>query len=107
MITVIIQFELPAGTLRDEVCEVFRQSVPKYLGRPGLIRKFYLINEAAGTAGAVYLWETRAAAEATYDDAWRRSFIDRYGADPTVTYFDTLAIIDNLTGEIMEEITGD
>ena len=53
----------------------------------------------AGKAGAVYLWETRAAAEKTYDDAWRRSFIERYGADPSVTYFDTPVIVDNLAGE--------
>ena len=102
MITAIVQFDLPNDTRREDVVAVFRQSVSRYRGRPGLIRKYYLLDAAAGRAGAVYLWETRAAAEKTYDDAWRRSFIERYGADPTVTYFDTPVIVDNLAGETIE-----
>ncbi len=107
MITAIVQFDLPSDSRREDVIAVFRQSVPRYRERPGLLRKYYLLNEAASKAGAVYLWETRAAAEETYDDAWRRSFIERYGAGPTVTYFDTPVIVDNLAGETIGETEGD
>ncbi len=103
MITAIVQFDLPQDTRPDDVIAVFRQSVPRYRDRPGLIRKYYLLDEPSGKAGAVYLWETRAAAEATYDEAWRRSFIERYGAAPTVTYFDTPVIVDNQAGETIGE----
>ena len=99
MITAIVQFKLPRNSRREDVVAVFRQSVPRYLGRVGLVRKYYLFDEASGTAGAVYLWESRVAAESTYNEAWRQSFIERYGADPTISYFDTPVIIDNLTGE--------
>ncbi len=106
MITAIVQFDLPNDTRREDVVAVFRQSVPRYRDRPGLVRKYYLLDEAAGRAGAVYLWESRAAAEKTYDDAWRRSFIERYGADPSVSYFDTPVIVDNLSGETIGEVEG-
>ena len=99
MITAIVQFDLPRDSRREDVVAAFRRSVPRYRDRPGLVRKYYLIDAAAGRAGAVYLWETRAAAEAVYDDAWRRSFVERYGARPTVTFFDTPVIVDNLAGE--------
>lgn len=102
MITAIVQFKLPADSHRADVVAVFRQSVPRYQGRAGLVRKYYLLDEASGTAGAVYLWETRAAAENTYNEAWRQSFIECYGADPTISYFDTPVIVDNLTGESIE-----
>jgi len=99
MITAIVQFKLPRDSRRENVVAVFRQSVPKYQGRVGLVRKYYLLDEASGTGGAVYLWETRAAAESTYNEAWRKSFIERYGAEPTISYFDTPVVVDNLTGE--------
>lgn len=103
MITAIVQFDLPRDSRREEVIAVFRASVPRYRDRPGLIRKYYLLDEASGKAGAVYLWETRAAAEATYDAAWRQSFLERYGANPRIAYFDTPVVIDNLTGETIGE----
>ncbi len=99
MITAIVQFKLPRDSRREDVVAAFRQSVPRYLGRAGLVRKYYLFDEVSGTAGAVYLWETRAAAESTYNEAWRQSFIERYGANPTISYYDTPVVVDNLTGE--------
>ena len=106
MFTAIVRFDLPSDSCRDDVIAVFRQSVPRYRDRPGLIRKYYLLDESAGKAGAVYLWESRAEADKTYDDAWRRSFIERYGAEPKVTYFETPVIIDNLAGETIGETDG-
>jgi len=106
MITAIVQFDLPSGSRRNDVVAVFRQSVSRYRDRPGLIRKYYLLDETAAKAGAVYLWETRKAAETTYDDAWRRSFVERYGANPTITYFDTPVVVDNLAGETIGEADG-
>ncbi len=103
MITAIVEFNLPRDCRREDIVAVFRQSIPRYQEKPGLVRKYYLLDEASGTAGAVYLWENLAAAESTYDEAWRQSFIERYGADPTVSYFDTPVIVDNLTGETIAE----
>ena len=97
MITAIVQFKLPAGTSLEQAEEAFRASAPKYRGLPGLVRKYYLYGED-GVAGGVYLWESRAAAERVYDEAWRKMIVERYGAEPSVTYFDTPVIVDNAGG---------
>lgn len=44
--------------------------------------------------GGVYLWETREAAEALYDDAWRERLAQRYGRPPQVEYFESPVTVD-------------
>lgn len=102
MITAIVRFALPETASRSELLAVYRESTARYRDRPGLIRKYYLLDEASRSAGAVYLWETRAAAEATFNDDWRRSFLERYGAEPTVSYFETPVVVDNSTHEVID-----
>jgi hypothetical protein len=53
-----------------------------------------------GTGGGVYLWQSREAAGALYDGAWRAMIRERYGADPSVRYFATPVIVDNVIGDI-------
>lgn len=106
MITTITRFRVPETTSRAELLEVFRQSTARYRDLPGLIRKYYLLDGPEGTAGAVYLWESRAAAEAVFTEDWRRSFAERYGVAPEVDSFETPVVVDNLTGETLDAETG-
>ena len=103
MITAFIQFTLPAGTTRNDVMAAFRASVEQLRGYPGLIRKHYLYNAEEGTAAGVYLWESRAAAEALYTPEWRRMITARYGSEPVIAWFDTPILLDNTTGEVIDE----
>ena len=63
-ITTVVQFRLPQPISLEEATRRFESSAPKYRNVPGLIRKYYLRAEDGRTAGGVYLWESRAAAEA-------------------------------------------
>lgn len=94
MITAIVQFKVPPSMTLAQATEKFRASAPKYQGLNGLVRKYYLFG-ADGVGGGVYLWQSRAAAEKCYDAAWREMIRDRYGAEPTVSYFETPVIVDN------------
>ena len=100
MITAIVQFKLPDGITREAAEAAFEGSAPKYRGVPGLVRKYYLFRED-GTAGGVYLWESREAAERLYNEDWRATIAERYGAPPEITYFETPVIVDN-SGEAAE-----
>ena len=43
----------------------------------------------------MYLWESRAAAEAVYDDAWRERLTDNASAPPpTIEYFESPVTVD-------------
>jgi hypothetical protein len=100
MIVAFVQF--PAGgASRNEIAALFRGSAPKYQKISGLIRKYYLIAEDGENTGGVYLWESREAAERLYTREWRDYIKDRYGAEPTVKYFDCPVVVDNLSGEIL------
>ncbi len=98
MITAITEFKLPKGTPRERALEIFKASVPRYSGFPGLIRKYYLYGADDSVKG-VYLWESRAAAEKLYTPEFRKGVKERFGSEPTITFFETPIVIDNLTKE--------
>ncbi len=97
MITAIVQFRLPSPLSLDEATRRFETSAPKYQNLPGLIRKYYIRSEDGRTAGGIYLWESRQAAERVYDGEWRERVAKLYGAEPTITWFDSPVIVDNST----------
>ena len=94
-ITTVVQFRLPQPISLEEAARHFESSAPKYRNLPGLIRKYYLRAEDGRTAGGVYLWESRAAAEATYSTEWREHVAKLFGGAPEITWFDTPVIVDN------------
>jgi hypothetical protein len=103
MITALVQFKLPQPVTRDKAREIFSSTAPKYRDVPGLIRKYYLLSEDGATAGGVYLWRSREDAEGLYTDDWRGFISEKYGAEPSVHYFATPVVVDNLVGEIITD----
>ncbi len=98
MITAVVQFALSKPMSLEEAARTFESSAPKYINLPGLIRKYYLLSEDGRRAGGVYLWETRAAAEAVYNGEWQARVEGLYGSKPEITWFATPVIVDNQAG---------
>lgn len=103
MITTITTFKLPKPLTRVEARSIFMSTAPKYREVPGLVRKCYILSEDGGTAGGIYLWKTRADAEAMYTQSWRDFVRGKYGTEPSVTYFDSPVVVDNVVGEIQSD----
>ena len=103
MITALIQFKLPQPISREKAREIFSSTAPKYRKTHGLIRKYYILSQDGGTAGGVYLWNSQKDAERLYSDEWKQFIFDKYGAFPSVTYFETSVIVDNVIGEIVTD----
>ena len=101
MITALVQIKLPETMARDKAQVLFAGTAPKYRDVKGLIRKYYLLSEDGATAGGVYLWQSREAAEQLYTDDWQAFIMQKYGTEPSVTYFDSPVIVDNLVGQII------
>ena len=78
-----------------------KASTPTYLGLDGLLMKYYLNGDQGG--GGVYLWESREKAEAWFNDDWWPMMESRFGVRPTLTYFDSHVIVDNVAGEVRIE----
>ena len=94
MITAIVQYRLPPSIDLVACAEHFRKIAPGFQAVPGLIRKQFIFAED-GCAGGVYLWKTRADAEAFYSGPWLAGIRERYGMDPQIKYFETACVTDN------------
>jgi hypothetical protein len=100
MITAIVQYRLPPSIDQAACAAHFRNIAAGFRAVPGLIRKQFIYAED-GWAGGVYLWKTRAAAEAFYSGPWLDGIRERYGMDPQIKYFNTACITDNSVEAIL------
>jgi len=103
MITVITAFKLPKPITRDDARRIFLSTAPKYQGVAGLVRKCYVLSEDGSTAGGIYLWNSRSEADAMYTESWKVFVREKYNTEPSVTYFDTPVVVDNVTNEILSD----
>lgn len=101
MLIAITKFKLPKPVTRDEARKIFLSTAPKYQGMPGLFRKHYVTWEDGSTVGGVYLWRSRADAEAQYTESWKSFVREKYGTEPSITYLDNLITVDNITDEML------
>jgi hypothetical protein len=94
----IVRFPRPASLVEDPraLHAVLEESVPRYLTIPGLLRKYFIGNASHG--GGVYEWQSRAAAEAFHNEAWRERLYGLYGVEPQVEIFELHALVDNELG---------
>jgi hypothetical protein len=103
MIITLTTFRLPKPISRDDARKIFQSTAPKYREVAGLMSKHYVLSEDGGTAGGVYLWKSRRDAEALYTDSWRAFVKEKYGTDPSVTYYDNPVVVDNVAGQIRSD----
>jgi hypothetical protein len=103
MIIALVQFRLPQPLSREEAREIFMGTAPKYRKIHGLIRKNYILSPDGRTAGGIYLWNSKEDAQRLYSDEWKAFIIDKYGAPPSLTYFESPVMVDNVAGEIVTE----
>jgi heme-degrading monooxygenase HmoA len=66
----------------------FVDSIPQYAAAPGLEQKAYTLTEEGRRFGGVYLWESRAAAERWFDEAWHERVRKQRGVEGDVRILD-------------------
>ena len=101
MVTVIVYFKLPDGITREDIIFKFEQTTQKWQDNQDLISKNYLIDLDRGIAGGVYLWKEKIHAEIWLGAEFRKMVKDNYGEVPTLQFFETPVVLDNITGEII------
>lgn len=103
MIVAITSFALPKPITREEARGIFLSTAPTYQAAAGLLRKHYVLSEDGKTAGGIYFWNSKAQAEALYTDAWRAFVREKYGTDPSVSYFDSPVLVDNVAKQVISD----
>src|SRR3979409_1526962 len=99
MITAIVLYDLPETIGLEECREHFTRIAPDFLKAKGFVRKQFICRKEGGVAGGVYMWETQADAEAFYTGPWRDGIRARYGNDPKIQHFETVALTAKERGE--------
>ena len=97
MITAIVLYDLPPSIGLEECRAHFGRIAPDFLPVPGFLRKQFICSADGRVAGGVYMWETQADAERFYSGDWLRGIRARYGNEPRITYFETVALADKAT----------
>lgn len=85
-VAVLVVVPTPPGLARQRIEAGMQATVPQYQKLPGLIRKYFTIGSDG--FGGMYLFESRAAADAWFNAAWHARVTATYGRDGQVTYFD-------------------
>jgi glutathione S-transferase len=97
MIVTLVELPGPGYGPPDQARQLFERVAPRFQAIPGLQRKYFVAGEASG---GVYVWDSRAAAEAYFDAAWRQRMAASYGAEPRVRYFEAPCVVDNERGVV-------
>ena len=92
-VAVVVSIPLPSGISREQAITAMQKSVPQYQALPGLARKYFTLSDD-GRFGGIYLWNSRAEAQAWFSDGWRAKAAATYGAAPEVTYFDVPIVLE-------------
>ncbi len=79
-----VQIPLREPLSSEEARRLAEETAPKYKQAPGLVRKYFVRGEDGLTWGGIYLWETRAQAEALFDKEWHERVTETYGSPPTM-----------------------
>ena len=94
MITAIVLYDLPPSIGLEECRAHFIKIAPDFMSLPGFLRKQFICSADGKVAGGVYMWETQEDAERFYSGAWLEGIRARYGSEPRITYFETVALAD-------------
>ena len=94
MIVTIVRFPPIEPVSLDQARGLFGDNASSYLDVPGLLWKAYLRSDDGTNVGGVYWWNDRASADAKYNDDWLAAMVDKYGAAPTIEFFDAPVVVD-------------
>lgn len=97
-VVVVVRVPTPRFAPRWLVRRKMAATIDLYESLPGLDYKIFTIEPESGEFGGVYHWDTRAAAEAWFDEAWFERVRSERGAEPNVRFFAAPLTIDNVSG---------
>ena len=102
MVTVIVKYKMPKKYTREEVSAMLKHSAENmFKGIPHLHSKQFCFDVATSEGLSVYLWDSRASAEAFFSDQFLETFRQSMGATPTIEYHDTIVTVDNRAGDVL------
>jgi hypothetical protein len=88
---------------RSDIDATISATAHTYLGIPGLIRKYYVLADDGRTMSGIYLWESRAKADAFYTQEWIAVVTRRWEGLPQRQGWDTPMVVESREGRLVTE----
>ena len=89
---VMVRLKLPAMTTRDDIRSVAEHVRERFVGMPGLQRKYFAYSPERHEVLNVYAWRDSAAAAKVRDPEFLAQIRAAYGCEPNITFAEVLAI---------------
>ena len=103
MTVAIVTYHFPQPVTLGDVRRAAARGAQRYLNLPGLLRKNYWLSEDGMRAGGIYVWESKARAEAFYTPEWKQLVTTQYGVPPEIVYLHAPVMVDNTAGRIVTD----
>jgi hypothetical protein len=88
-------FKVPASTSKSQLVGTINATAHTYQGIPGLIRKYYGIAPDGASLVGIYLWDSKAAADAFYTPDWVATVTKRWAAPPLRQDWETPMVVES------------
>jgi len=100
---VLWSYPAPAGLSKERANELFAQTAQIYVGVPGLVRKYFGYSEDGSTIVGVYLWRSKADADAFYSPEWVAGVRSRWGVMPAKSEWYVPQVVESAEGRVITE----
>lgn len=96
-------YPAPTDLTKQKSDRLFAQVAEMYVGVPGLVRKYFGYSEDGRTVVGIYLWRSKADADAFYNPEWVAGVTKRWGVMPARADWEIPQVVESLTGEVIRE----
>ena len=96
-------YPAPASLTKEKADRLFAETAGIYVGVPGLVRKYFGYSEDGRTVVGIYLWESKAAADAFYNADWIAGVASRWGAMPQRADWQVPQVVESREGRVIRD----
>ena len=100
---VMWKYTVPPELTEPAIREMFSAVAERYLGVPGLIRKYFGFSEDGRSVIGIYLWSSRKAADEFYSPEWMAGVTQRWGAAPIKSEWVVPVVAESAEGKLVKD----
>jgi hypothetical protein len=96
-------YQTPPSLTTPGMDKLFSEVAGRYLGIPGLVRKYFGYSEDGTQVIGVYLWKDKSSAADFYTPEWLADVTQRWGAAPVKTEWNVPVVAESALGKLVAE----
>jgi hypothetical protein len=103
MYCVVWTYKMPPGYSAEQIRDLFAKTADIYIGVPGLVRKYFGHSGDRLSVVGIYLWESKAHADAFYSPEWIAGVKSRWGSMPAKAEWQVPQVVESVEGRVITD----